>query len=503
MNRESAGQRVAVYVRLSISQEASVSIERQKAAAEAYCKAHGWTVVAAFVDDGVSASKNRPEDRAGWQALMKAEADWDVVIVWKLDRLVRRLVNFWDVYRWLDERGKTLVSVEDRLDMSTTMGRILASIIAGFAEMEADAISARVTDARHYLLTNGRYPGGRLPYGWRAVENPDGAGWVIAQDPDRIDYVRGLAERTLAGKTLYSSMKWLDEVGAPTATGGPEWAYGTVDKLIRHPLLAGMVPHNPGRTARGRGDEVVRGEDGLPVVHTDLAVVSLADWRRIQARLAEPNDRRQPRSTRRKHSGVLSGLVWCADPRHDEPVRMWRGTVGSKTGPRPAYTCPDCHQTLSNAEALIVGHVLQHGGDLPMFGTVEEVVEGGQQVHAEASIRLAELGTQLAGASADRMVQILDEIQRLKELQADAAMRPAEIVRREVGGDQTVAAAYASATDDEERRAVIGSVLNRVLVRRGGQGAWTDAAKLARCEFIWSGQVVAPSDEVLADWASE
>jgi hypothetical protein len=51
------------------------------------------------------------------------------------------------------------------------------------------------------------------------------------------------------------------------------WRYSTVERLLRHPRLAGLVPFNPGRTGtRGRGDDVLRDEHGLPVVHDGLAV---------------------------------------------------------------------------------------------------------------------------------------------------------------------------------------------------------------------------------------
>src|SRR4051794_2980540 len=67
----SVTRKVAIYARISISQDESVSLERQIAAAEQYSAARdGWEVVATFKDDGVSASHNKPEDRAGWRALL-------------------------------------------------------------------------------------------------------------------------------------------------------------------------------------------------------------------------------------------------------------------------------------------------------------------------------------------------------------------------------------------------------------------------------------------------
>ena len=63
-----AARRCAIYARISVATEESVSVERQIEAAEQYAAARGWKVVATFKDEGVSATHNKPEDRAGWRA---------------------------------------------------------------------------------------------------------------------------------------------------------------------------------------------------------------------------------------------------------------------------------------------------------------------------------------------------------------------------------------------------------------------------------------------------
>jgi DNA invertase Pin-like site-specific DNA recombinase len=494
----------ALYVRISLSTEESVSIERQIEAGQQYAAARGWTVVGIFRDEGVSATHNKPEDRKGWQGLLAAREKYDAVVIWKVDRLARRVIDFLNANEAVKGRGAGIVAVEDPIDMTTAQGEAFAIMLAVFGQLEAATTRARVMAARDYLLRAGRYVGGALPYGYRKVENPNGAGFIIVQDEEQVPYLREMADRTLAGHSIYSTMKWLNAEGVPTKNGAAEWRYNTVDRLMRNPLLAGMVPHNPGHVdpKKRRGEDVVRDENGLPVIDESLAIMPVDQWRAMQAKLAEPNNRRAPRALRRKHSGVLSGLVWCGDERHEEPVRMWRGTVGSSTGPRPAYTCKECHQTLSNAEDLIVGEFLRERGELFRVQMVEEVHEGGSLQAREATIRLAELGREIVQASPERAAQIVAEMGRLKELQA-APAAPEEVVLRAVASDRTYAEEWAEAETDEERRAIIGDALDRVVVHRGKQGAWTDAAKLARCEFRWvpAGQVAAPTDEELASWA--
>lgn len=483
-------RRCVIYVRLSVTQEASVSIERQIEAAEAYAAQQGWTVVATFTDDGVSASKNRPEDRKGWRELMECKQPWDVVIVWKLDRLVRRIVHFWDTYKWLDEQGKSLVSVVDRLDMTTTVGRMVAGLLAGFAEMEAEAISTRVTAARNFLIRNGRVVGGTVPYGWRSVPNPDGPGFVLEKDPERIQWVEAMAERTLAGRTIYSTAQWLTEQGAPlpgaSQAGRKQdgWVHSTVERMLRNPMLAGQIAHNPGNESKQRGSRVLIGEDGLPVRIDSLAVMTVPQWRAMVKSLDERDSpQSQPRHTRVTTSSMLSGLVLCGDCN----VRMWRGT----TQGRPGYYCPECHQSLTNFEHVVVAEFLRQKGERVRWSTVEEVTDGGEAIRAEVALRLDELNADLKATNdPERIKEIVDEIVRLKEIDAEAELMPSTVEHVPTRDARFFGEDWADATTDEERRDILGDALNSITVRRGRPGRRTDAQILERLDFDWK----APED---------
>jgi site-specific DNA recombinase len=495
-----------LYVRISLSTEESVSIDSQIEAGQHYAAARGWRVVEVFKDEGVSATSNRPEDRAGWSALLASSKRFDAVVIWKVDRLARRVLDFLHADETLQTRGAGIVCVEQTIDMTTPEGRGFATMLAVFGEMEAAAISARVKKARDYLLRSGRYVGGQVVYGWKAVPNPAGPGFVIVQDPDHIGYVKTMVERTLRGDSLYSTVQWLDEVGAPTATGVEAWSYNTVERIVKHPIVAGMIPHNPGHVSSRRGNDVVRDDDGLPVVDESLAIMPVGEWRAMLARLAEPgsNGRRLPRAMRRKTSGVLSGLVICGEhlDENGEGTRMWRGT----TQGRPSYSCPVCHQTFSTFEALVVEEFLSQRGDVMHLSFMEEVVEGGSVLLREATVRIAELGREFVNAEGERATEIMAEMTRLKEMQETAKDQPAEVIYRPVGGTtRTFAEDWAAATDNEERRAILGHALDQVWVIRGKQGAWARAAKMGRLVFDWkpAGQVETPSDEELAAWASE
>jgi len=472
-----------LYARISVATEKSVSIERQLEAGRAYADARGWKVVGEFIDSGVSATHNKPQDRKAWSSLLTSPTRFDMVLVWKSDRLARRVTDFLSAADAVKARGASLAAVEESLDLSTSQGRAMATMLATFAELEASSIRERVTAARSHMLRNGRYVGGRLPYGYRPVPNPDGAGQVIAHDPERIDWLRQIVRRTQDGCTLYSTLQLLQE-SAPRPAGAASWSYSVLNRLVRHPLLAGMTPANPGHTSPGRGPEVLRDRDGLPIVNDALAVLPLGQWRALQERLKPTPDggRKQPRAMHRVTSGLLSGLVFCAE--HDELVRMYRGTAGAQN--LPAYQCPECYHTMTNVDDLVVPRFLERMGDQIRLRALQEVVEGGTVQLREASVRLAELGAEIVNASTDRAAEIVAEMTRLKAVQEEAKDQPAEVRYVPVDGpDRTYADDWAEATDDEQRRALMGQALDRVVIRRGRRGQWTEAARLARMTFEW------------------
>lgn len=501
-------RRCVIYVRISVSSEQSVSVTRQVEAAEQYAAARGWQVVGTFRDEGVSATHNKPEDREGWRALLDSGERYDAVLVWKIDRLARRVLDFLHADAALQERGAGIVAVEDPVDMTTPQGRAFATLLAVFGEMEAEAIRARVKAARTHLLKAGRVVGGTVPYGWQSIPNPDGPGKVLAHDPDRIGYIREAAARVLRGDTVYSTAQWLDEVGAPLPSASQAtrkrtgWHYGTVERLLRHPVLAGMTPYNPGNTTKRRGEDVLRDADGLPVVDESVGIMSPSEWRTLVHQLdARDSGRAKPRAMRSKTSALLSGLVLCGHCDDDgEPVRMHRGTINK----RPGYSCPRCHQSASNFEDHVVAEFLRMKGERVRWSVVEEVHEGGAAMLPEIEHALTELTDRLqATDDDDEAAELTGQIANLRGMRREARRKAPQVVYRPVRGTRMFGEDWAQAETVEDRRAILDDALQSVTVRRGRVGRGLDTSRFT---FDWKvpedlGSEDVPDDATLAAWA--
>lgn len=479
-------RRVAIYARLSLTTEESVSIQRQLEAAEQYAAARGWTVALVKCDDGVSASKVKPESRPGWRAILDAPESYDAVIVWKADRLARRVLDFLHADEALQARGAGLVAVEDPIDMTTAQGRAFATILAVFAEMEAAAISARVAASRPTLLKQGRRAGVRPPYGWMHVPNPDGPGKVLGHDPERIPHVIKAADMIIAGESIAAVARYLSEEGAPrrarkNRTEEKHWPHARVEDLLRNPTLAGMTPYNPGRQPGEKGSGVLRGVDGLPIIFEDVAIMSTDDFRLLQARLDErkiPGGRPRIGAVESLLSGVLE-CSGCGKKLHR------RGTsYGCQNKSCPGRVAVNREQVEQAVEKRFLASV----GHLPVIDVVEVAPEQGPRVgdiedairEASASLALAETEEE----EAEIVARVRDLKRRLREAK-DAAPVTVEPTVVEFEAGETFAEVWESSKTANARRALLSRALVSITVAPPtGRGRYATPAE-DRLHYDW------------------
>ena len=189
--------------RLSVDTDESTSIARQRQAITDYCKAQGWDLLGIAEDVDVS-GKTPVLDRPEAGNLLRAGGFQRVVFL-KLDRCSRSVVEFRQFASWCEDHGAAVVSIQESLDLATPAGKFVATIIAAFAEMERETIAARVRDSKRHLGQIGRWAGGSVPYGHRAVQN--GNGWKLEADPETAEVVRDWARRAIAGESVASIAK--------------------------------------------------------------------------------------------------------------------------------------------------------------------------------------------------------------------------------------------------------------------------------------------------------
>lgn len=309
--------RVVGYARLSRATEESTAIARQRKEITDTARARGWELVGIEEDNDVSATRsrlNRPGLTAARDRLTRGEAD--AVLVWKLDRLARSVVDF----GLLLDAGVQMISCTEALDTTTAMGRAMAEILQVFAAMEARTIGARVSSARRHLPTVGRFPGGIVPYGYRAVPHPSGIGRALEPEPAEAAAIRLAATHVLGGRSVYAVCKSLNEAGIKPRRAA-QWSASSLQRLLRSDAVLGRVrvgteyaKGTDGKKRKVRSATVLRDENGMPVQQWEpiLSLDEVEQLRALTQRTPTPGRAEATaEGRRRKASRVLSGLISC------------------------------------------------------------------------------------------------------------------------------------------------------------------------------------------------
>lgn len=197
---------------------------------------------------------SRGLDRPGLQRILSRLAELDVIVFFKIDRLARSTVDFAEIMRLAEHQSVALASATEPLDLTSSMGRAMAKVIAVFAELESHTIGMRVSSAHEHLRREGRYTGGRVPYGYIVAPNPDpnGAGKVLAVNEDEAKTIKRIVERVLSKDSLMQIINDLNKEGVPSpghssrqTTGkrsdSKQWYTTTLRSMLGSPQLLGQV----------------------------------------------------------------------------------------------------------------------------------------------------------------------------------------------------------------------------------------------------------------------
>lgn len=229
--------RAVIYCRLSRNRtgERSASTERQEVECRRLADGRGWQVVAVEVDDDVSAYSGKL--RPGYASITAAlEARMvDAVIAWAPDRLHRSPAELETFIDLVESVGAEVATVQaGRVDLATPAGRMQARQLGIIARYESEHRSERTRLAHDQIAAEGRWKGGRRPYGY---ENVTGTG-TLRIVPEEAEVIREAVARVLAGERVGSVANDLERRGVPTVTGA-QWRSQTLRRVIASPTIAG------------------------------------------------------------------------------------------------------------------------------------------------------------------------------------------------------------------------------------------------------------------------
>jgi site-specific DNA recombinase len=407
--------RCAAYTRKSseegLDQEFN-SLDAQREACEAYIasqRAEGWTLVPDYYDDG-GVSGGTLERPALKRLLADIEAGQvDVVVVYKIDRLSRSLMDFARLVEVFDRHSVTFVSVTQSFNTTTSMGRLTLNILLSFAQFEREVIGERIRDKVAASRKRGIWMGGWAPLGYDVKDRK-----LIINEAEA-DLVRSIFKRF---SRYRSGTKLVGELAKENARN----KYG---KLIEKGYLYRVLNN---RVYLG---EAVHKGTAYPGEHD--AIVDRNLWDAVHA-LLKVSPRVRARHTTARTPAILKGLIFAPDGRAMTPThtrrrgRLYRYYVSTKVLKTDARACPIGRVPAAEIEAAVIDQVrrLLQSPEIIVATwraakrTNPKLTE--QQVR-DAMERFDELWAELFPAEQARIVQLLVERVDISEQGADVVLR--------------------------------------------------------------------------------
>ena len=161
---------VVLYLRYSSERQSEQSIEGQLRDCIAYCKRHGFRIVAIYVDRATTARKDM-EKRVHFQQMISdsARGRWDYVVVWKLDRFARNREDSAMAKMRLSKNGVRVKSATETIS-DNPEGIILESVLEGIAEYYSADLSQKITRGMRESALKGNSVGGHIPLGYKTMD---------------------------------------------------------------------------------------------------------------------------------------------------------------------------------------------------------------------------------------------------------------------------------------------------------------------------------------------
>jgi len=299
-------KRCAVYTRKSSEEGLDMefnSLDAQREACQAYVvsqKAEGWLPAPDRYDDGGFSGGTL--DRPALQRLLAdIEADRiDIVVVYKIDRLSRSLMDFAKLVEVFERKGVTFVSVTQSFNTTTSMGRLTLNMLLSFAQFEREVIGERIRDKFAASRRKGMWMGGWAPLGYDIRDRK-----LVINDAEA-KVVRRIFDRFVKCGSPTIIVRELTAEGFVNKYG-QKLDKGRIYKLLNNRVYVGDAVHK-GTAYPGEHEPII----GKPV------------WDKVQAILAQ-NGRKRAGMVRAQTPALLKGLLFGPTGRAMSPTHTRKG----------------------------------------------------------------------------------------------------------------------------------------------------------------------------------
>jgi len=334
-------KRVALYIRVSTQEQVleGHSIPAQKTKGYEHAERMGYEVVEVYIDEGLSgkSTKHRP---AYQQMMSDARAgNFDLVVIWKLTRLGRNMLDILNTVEEFIKLGIELFSISENFDISTSSGKLMLQLLSSFSEFERNQISENVIMSMISLVRDQqRYAGGRR-LGYVSGLDDDGRKQLIIE-PEEAKIIQLIFAKYLGGDEYRTIATYLNRQGYQTLKKN-KFSPTAVKDILQNKIYGGFIEYarylnwdTKRRKGKNPNPILVKGEHE--------PIIDEVTYQAVQDRLAREKDRPRWNLT---GENVLTGLLRC--PECGAPMAANNVTNRLKDGTKRVLHYYSCCEFLS------------------------------------------------------------------------------------------------------------------------------------------------------------
>jgi site-specific DNA recombinase len=349
--------KVAIYARVSSeAQDVDLSISAQLRALREYAQENGYIIVKEFVDEAFTGRTSaRPAFLQMISMTKNPDKPFDAILVWKLSRFARSREDSIVYKTKLKKKDIQVISITEHFDDSST-GKLMEAIIESFDEYYSNNLGDDVTRGMRESVSRGFYLSARAPYGYRKVRVMDGVKQRtrLEVEPAQANTVKFIFSMIHDGMGLTEVVKEINSRGIP----GPRrngWNKTGLYTILTNEVYIGTFTW---------GRKSIRGLDPLKIKNACTAIVSVDDFKAVQAIMHERAFvMNHPKRTASRF--LLSGLAKCghcgkALVGQDAKSGRFSYYVCGTLNKKGAGSCPAPYLNSKKLELLVINKIKNH-----------------------------------------------------------------------------------------------------------------------------------------------
>lgn len=301
--------KVAIYVRVSTNHQIDKdSLPLQRKDLKNYCKYVLNTDKYEIFEDAGYSAKNT--DRPNYQKMIEKirKREFTHLLVWKIDRISRNLLDFCDMYNELKRYNCIFVSKNEQFDTSSAMGEAMLKIILVFAELERKLTAERVSSVMLDRASKGLWNGAPIPLGYEWDENTK----FPTPNLHEAKTVQLIYDMYLKKQSTSVLRNYLNTNNIKTKRNG-SWTTKTVSSIIRNPFYKGTYVYNKRDYSDENKGKLKNESEWIVLEDNHIGIIDKDVWEKANSIMDKNAERSNSHFRENSKTHIFANIIECGE----------------------------------------------------------------------------------------------------------------------------------------------------------------------------------------------